>query len=607
MARRDVSFPDPSVMPGSEAVRMEDSSGLPPDRVRRLSLFSGVDPVRPTVPDSDGSGTEAPTSVSDGFREDPPDSPKDVMFADIPLSPSLQAGFRWLATVDVEAVFRRRAVLMKTVPVFMQDVYRSAMRVAISKIDAGRSNGDRTRSAAGWRLFMLLPRLLIFRPPRGGLVPKSQLSERFQAFSHGDCEGHVSVALKSRSRRRRRNQSAEQDLERRVARAESLVHLGELSAARLALEGDSVAPDDDVTLSVLRDPERRPPVLRDPIPEDILSTRQEVPFNLDSDRLARNIRCARRGAAGGPSGMTMDHIRPVLESEADTAGFFRMCLDFARAEILNDVLTLLKMGRVTALRKPNGKISGIVIGDIMRRLVARTIAQQVVLAVEEATAPFQYALSTKRGGECVAHAIQSLTELDPRATVLSVDGIGAFDFIARAAMLDGLLNVDGGDSVLPFVLQFYSEPSQYLWGDDTGDTHFIEQGEGGEQGDPLMPLLFSLGQHSALQFLQFFLLPGEQLFAFLDDLYVVCSPERVGATFTRLKSDLESHARIQVHLGKTKVWNGAGEEPEACSSMQEAAQRVDPDARVWTGDGPLSQQGLRVLGIPIGTPEFVRS
>ena len=103
--------------------------------------------------------------MSDGFREDPSE---DVMFADIPLSPALQAGCRWLATVDVEAVFRRRAVLMKTVPVFMQGAYRSAMRVAMSEIDAGRSNSDRTRSAAGWRLFMLLPRLLLFRPSRGG-------------------------------------------------------------------------------------------------------------------------------------------------------------------------------------------------------------------------------------------------------------------------------------------------------------------------------------------------------------------------------------------------------------------------------------------------------
>ena len=93
----------------------------------------------------------------------------------------------------------------------------------------------------------------------------------------------------------------------------------------------------------------------------------------------------------------------------------------------------------------------------------------------------------------IAHAIQSLTELDPLATVLSVDGIGAFDLIARAAMSDGLLSVDGSDSFLPC-----SERSQYLWEDDTGNTHLIHQRDGGEQGDSLMPLLFWLGQNSLI-------------------------------------------------------------------------------------------------------------
>ena len=74
------------------------------------------------------------------------------------------------------------------------------------------------------------------------------------------------TALKSRNRRCGRYQSAEQDLERGAARAESLVHMGELSAARLALEGNSVAPSDEATLLALRDPETHP------IPEDILST-----------------------------------------------------------------------------------------------------------------------------------------------------------------------------------------------------------------------------------------------------------------------------------------------------------------------------------------------
>ena len=43
-----------------------------------------------------------------------------------------------------------------------------------------------------------------------------------------------------------------------------------------------------------------------------------------------------------------------------------------------------------------------------------------------------------------------------------------------------------------------------------------------EQGDALMPLLYSLGQHGALQSVASHLLPGERLFAFLD-VYVVCT------------------------------------------------------------------------------------
>ena len=40
--------------------------------------------------------------------------------------------------------------------------------------------------------------------------------------------------------------------------------------------------------------------------------------------------------------------------------------------------------------------------------------------------------------------------------------------------------------------------STYSWDDDSGTVHTINQGEGGEQGDPLMPLLFAVGQHPVL-------------------------------------------------------------------------------------------------------------
>ena len=65
-------------------------------------------------------------------------------------------------------------------------------------------------------------------------------------------------------------------------------------------------------------------------------------------------------------------------------------------------------------------------------------------------------------------------------------------------MMEGLLNMADGDQILSFVRCFYGIPSTYLWEDEMGVTQHIHQGEGGEQGDPLMPLLFALGQHSAL-------------------------------------------------------------------------------------------------------------
>ena len=52
----------------------------------------------------------------------------------------------------------------------------------------------------------------------------------------------------------------------------------------------------------------------------------------------------------------------------------------------------------------------------MRRLVAGTVAKQVAKEAEKAIAPFQYALSTKAGCECITHIMQTLTDQDGEAT-----------------------------------------------------------------------------------------------------------------------------------------------------------------------------------------------
>ena len=104
------------------------------------------------------------------------------------------------------------------------------------------------------------------------------------------------------------------------------------------------------------------------------------------------------------------------------------------------------------------------------------------------------------------------------------------------------------------------------------DTH-CDAGQGGEQGDALMPLLFSLGQHGALQ----------SVASVLDDVYVVCAPERVSFLHSRLRTALWDFARIRINAGKTQLWNRAGEEPPGCQHLTVEARLADPTAVVWKG------------------------
>ena len=257
------------------------------------------------------------------------------------------------------------------------------------------------------------------------------------------------------------------------------------------------------------------------------------------------------------------------------------------------IVDAVRMGRVTALRKRDGGVRGIVAGDVFRRLVARTNAKQLGEQVESATSPFQYALSTRAGCECVVHVLQGICELDPTTTITSIDGISALDLLSRRAMLSGLHWLEVGNRALPFVRMFYGDPSSYWWEDDGGVSHRIRQGEGGEQGDALMPLLFALGQHAPLEAVQRQLRVGERLFAYHDDIYVVSAPDRVGSIYAILQHELFTHAGIRVHGGKTQVWNMAGIRPEAFDVLEQIAQTADPTAVVWRGsDVPSVQRTL---------------
>ena len=87
------------------------------------------------------------------------------------------------------------------------------------------------------------------------------------------------------------------------------------------------------------------------------------------------------------------------------------------------------------------------------------------------------------------------------------------------------------------------------------------------------------------------LLDGEFLFAFLDDVYVMAKPDRIRTIYDLLSVKLSTMAGIQVHTGKTRTWNKAG----VC-----LARMAELGPSVW------SHEGIKILGTPVGSAEFVQ-
>ena len=225
----------------TESIHAEsDQDGEPLTRVKEVDFSSAeTDQEGPRPADESGETVEPEVEVEE------------------PRAPRLRAALQFLDEVDPMSIFRERGSVMKSVPLFLKGPFRNALKFALEEASAQED----VRQVRGWKLLVLLPRMLLHRGPGGGLVPKSKLVERFQLFSRGDwhilleasakCDQQAAISRR-RSRRRVRD-----DEERRAARAEMLVSQGELSSARQALEGAQLAPGDLSTLNALRNPVRR--------------------------------------------------------------------------------------------------------------------------------------------------------------------------------------------------------------------------------------------------------------------------------------------------------------------------------------------------------------
>ncbi|CAE7292329.1 unnamed protein product, partial [Symbiodinium pilosum] len=247
----------------------------------------------------------------------------------------LSAALATLDAVDATAVLRQPCPLFRSPPAFVKGPLRQALHFALTQLLNAASEPAGIDAQRAWKLWLLLPRMLLFRPSAAPRVPKPELRAPVANGRHGSM---IQLRLPA-------------------------FQPGGRSHALLA---PPLAPADEATLQALQDPSRRPPQPYVPLDPDILAFSPDVPLALSREILISNLRRSRRGAAPGPSGYTAEILRPLLDDPAALEALHAVAELLARALLPTSAASALGLGRIVAVSKPAGGVRGIVVGDFLR-------------------------------------------------------------------------------------------------------------------------------------------------------------------------------------------------------------------------------------------------
>ena len=121
-----------------------------------------------------------------------------------------------------------------------------------------------------------------------------------------------------------------------------------------------------------------------------------------------------------------------------------------------------------------------------------------------------------------------------------------------------------------------------------------------------MPMLCSLGQHGALETTQEEIADGENLVAYLDNIWVVSPVQSGSVTCMGLCSAIcFSTPGFESMVAKDRF--GRGAELDLRDVMRWRGPRRQESPCCGETDLPSSQQGIEVLGTPLGDPAFIQA
>ena len=315
------------------------------------------------------------------------------------------------------------------------------------------------------------------------------------------------------------------------------------------------------------------------------------PTSLVPSDVERAIKSS-RPSAGGSTGWAIPFIKSITASKTSlsliTTMFNRLLMQDCPVELLTHINT----GMLTALSKPDGNIRPIVSSDALLRLLSKTICLLEQRKIARQLEPIQAGVGMPGGVEFILHTTRHLLNNNRTWVLISIDCKNAFGSISRSAIMQQLIKLP--KSIAHHTLAYYRAfglPDINIRSRDP--TLSFTTNEGVLQGDPLSPLLFSLGLKEILTITNDAINSEGMLLAYLDDVFIL-GPLDVALRALDVFKHQAQHVNLSTNPSKTTLLT-LSESPTELAHIQSMCDQVGL---------PPPVNCVTMLGCPMGLPRL---
>lgn len=545
----------------ADGLRLDDTvehPGLTQDQARNLRARLG--PARtPTL-----GATRTPLRPRDAAAVATADAsqlPESGPFED-----NVLRNLQWWDAVDLRAALQNRVPTWEAAhpsqAVALVEAKTAVMSLAL---------GDGAQHERAWRLLLLMDRL-IFAKPASHVQPdkvtatqfrRQTVARRLRLFWRGDWqalweEAHVSSqAARSDGARDEWSASAIAD---RVA---VLLNSGEASRAIKEAVGSTPVRTDAAALPLLRD--KFPAPTRPPLIPSTVDPQEHAAFwNRVADRVRKVVKKLPKKSGPALGGSRFEHWQfdgAAAASSDFVDALARVATRFAQGMAPSFVYDVAKTGRLLALAKSDGGVRPLTITTVLRRIAFKALVAELTEKAKGALGDEQYAIGRSGAVDLLTHTLQADACRGDGQAVAAVDLSNAFGAMDRKLMVEELLRDFPALATITGIL--YGQASPLLWEDADHVLHDLTSSTGIDQGCPLSLLAFCFGMRSVVrrtrQFLQSSGPDGVELARtlrirmYVDDLYLVCDPEKLPLALTAFAQAASEHG-LEVNEKKLQFW-----------------------------------------------------